>query len=70
MDRNRRELDDALALLEARLPLMLRQYAAADTFAAVFAKATGVIESEAGSDVAYARRSIDRLLARQIKASH
>ncbi len=70
MYRNRRHLDHALAGLATRLPLMLRKYAAADEFAEVLGRATSLIESEAGTDVAYARRSIDRLLALQIKLSH
>jgi len=70
MYRNRRQLDHELAALETRLPVMLREYANADEFAEVFGRATSAIESEAGGDVVYARRSIDRLLALQIKHSH
>lgn len=65
---NRQHLDQALAILGTRLPAMLSRYSNDDEFGVAFGRAAAVIESEAGGDLAYARRSIDRLLALQIIA--
>ena len=49
--------------------MMLSRYSD-DQFGVVFGRAVAVIEAQAGRDLEYARRSIDRLLARQINATH
>jgi len=66
---NRQQLDQALAVLGTRLPTMLSTCSNDDEFGVVFGRAAAVIESEAGRDLAYARRSIDRLLALQINSA-
>ena len=63
MEWNRKQLDEALAQLQATVPQLLAECPSAGAFSRAFRRAAAAIESHAGRHLGYVVRRIDAILA-------